>query len=155
MSRGGTRGPKQPLVARANAPKPTEKRPRRAPEIGHNTDFIAWRTGWMDDGGTWGWSNVKKEKYREILQKLGHWEQKTWAQVLSEDPTSQHDVEVPKLTKDARDRLAAIKLEDYDTLFRFRLSGRERLWGIRQENIFYLLWWDPKHQVCPSTMRHT
>ncbi len=92
-----TRGPKQPLVARANVPKLTEKRPRRVPQIGHNTDFLAWCTGWMDDGGSWGWSNVKKEKYREMLQKLGHWEQKTWAQVLSEDPTNQHDVEGPRL----------------------------------------------------------
>ena len=109
----------------------------------------------MDNGGKWGWSKVDTAKFNEILEKLGHWEKKTWAQVLSDDPTHQHDVEVPKLVKDARDRLAAINLEDYDSLFRFQLSGRERLWGIRQENIFYLLWWDPNHQVCPSTLRNT
>ena len=109
----------------------------------------------MDEHEEWGWSKVSKEKLREILEKLGHWEKKTWAQVLTEDPDAQHDVEVPRLIKDAQDRLKKIHLEDYDSLFRFRFGGRERLWGIRQENIFYLLWWDPRHEVCPSTKKHT
>ena len=121
----------------------------------HNVEKVAWRTGWMDHGGPWDWSNVEKEKFVEILQKLGHWEQKTWAQIMAEDPTNQHDVEVPAMIKDAQDRLVEKNLDDYDSLFRFRFSGRERLWGVRAENIFYLLWWDPEHEVCPSVLRNT
>ena len=74
---------KRPRVEPANAPGPIEKRPQRAPQIGHNTEYLAWRTGWMDEHEEWGWSKVSKEKLREILEKLGHWEKKTWAQVLT------------------------------------------------------------------------
>jgi hypothetical protein len=123
MARRDRVKPKQPRLAAKNAPQKLEKRPRRAPELGHNVEKVAWRTGWMDHGGQWDWSNIEKEKFVEILQKLGHWEQKTWAQIMAEDPTNQHDVEVPAMIKDAQDRLVEKNLDDYDSLFRFRFSG--------------------------------
>ena len=147
------KGQKKPKAERQPA-APT-KRPRRAPELTHNTEKVAWRFGWMDHDGIWSWNQVDAAKHLEIQQKLGHWEDKTWAQILSEDPSAQHTVEVSALIKEAQNRLVEKKLEDCDTLFRFRLTGTERLWGARMENIFYLLWWDPDHEVCPSVKKHT
>lgn len=109
----------------------------------------------MDHDGTWNWNQVGAIKHLEIQQKLGHWEDKTWGQILAEDPSAQHPVEVSALIKEAQDRLVEKKLDDCDTLFRFRLTGKERLWGVKMENIFYLLWWDPEHKICPSNKKHT
>jgi hypothetical protein len=37
-----------------------------------------------------------------------------------------------------------------DDVYRFRLSGERRLWGLRRQDTFYAIWWDPKHQVYPT-----
>ncbi len=53
-------------------------------------------------------------------------------------------------------RIADLKLDDYDgNWFRFRLGNMERLWGVVEEEdgVFYPVWWDPRHEVCPSEDR--
>lgn len=42
-----------------------------------------------------------------------------------------------------------------DALARFRLGGTERLYGFLVGNEFHILWWDPNHEVWPSTRKHT
>ncbi len=66
-----------------------------------------------------------------------------------------HFIDVSALTKTARDRLAELGQDDEDELFSIRLTGRERVFGIRDRWIFKILWWDPDHQVCPSYKKHT
>ena len=109
----------------------------------------------MDHGGPWNWRTLPAEKLHEILDKLAGWEGKTWAQVIGEDSAHQHSVPLAELIKPARDRLRELSLDDLDDLFRFRLGAMERLWGVPLDNVFYLLWWDPDHEVCPSKKRHT
>ena len=54
-------------------------------------------------------------------------------------------------TSDAQNRLRALRLDEFDgSWFRFRLMGEHRLWGIVQDGCFLPVWWDPKHEVCPS-----
>lgn len=52
---------------------------------------------------------------------------------------------------EARARLEELGLDDFDELFRFRLGNMERLWGVFAGNnhVFYPLWWDCDHKVCP------
>ena len=53
----------------------------------------------------------------------------------------------------AYQRLVDLELDDFSTdLFRFRLSGKERLYGFRieAEAMFYMLWYDPHHKIYPS-----
>jgi hypothetical protein len=146
-------GPKRPKVARTLVPTPGEKRPRRTLAVGHGADQVAWRFGFIDHGGRWDWTSMDTAKSKEIMGKMGEWEKKTWNEIFSADRANQHDVEVGDLIKDAQDRLTDLKLDDFDSLFRFRFSGKERLWGVKLENIFYIVWWDPNHEICPSAKR--
>ena len=58
--------------------------------------------------------------------------------------------------KSARDRLQKLKLDDIDELMSFRISGKERVWSIRQlNNVMKVLWWDPNHEIYPIRKRHT
>ncbi len=66
-----------------------------------------------------------------------------------------HTVLVSRLSPEAQKRLREIKQDDLDELTSLRLSGRERVWGIRESGIFHLLWWDPEHRVFPTTRQHT
>lgn len=60
-----------------------------------------------------------------------------------------HYQEVASLAKDARARWQAIKLEEFDSAFRFRLGSERRVWGVVVVPHFFIVWWDPKHQIYP------
>jgi hypothetical protein len=62
---------------------------------------------------------------------------------------------VDKLIKEAQDRLTEISLDDLDELTSLHLTGKGRVWGIIDQGVMNLLWWDPEHQVCPSHKKHT
>jgi len=90
----------------------------------------------------------------EIIPKLKDFETMTWQQIISASGgrrygTNNHPIPVNELIKEARDRLAELRLDDYDELFSLRLTSRKRIWGIRDGCVFRILWFDPYHAVCP------
>lgn len=99
-----------------------------------------------------GWHTVPGDKLKEIREKLGHLESRTWADILVHAKKQNHFISVDKISKQARDRLESLHLDDTDALVSLRLSGKERVWGILQENALLLLWWDPGHGICPSIL---
>ncbi len=66
-----------------------------------------------------------------------------------------HLVDVDNLASDAKKRLREIGQDDLDQLYSLRISGKKRIWGIREGYLLWFLWWDPFHSVCPSTKKHT
>jgi len=88
----------------------------------------------------------------DVLDKLTAFESMTWAAILG---TDHHEILVGSLCKEAQDRLATLKLDDLDTVLSLRLTALERVIGYRQDGAVYLLWWDPRHEVCPSNLKYT
>ena len=99
-----------------------------------------------------GWHRIDGAILLEIREKLRNFESMTWGQIMG--PQS-HMVSTMSLCKNARERLAQLKLDELEELFSLRLSGKERVWGVLEHNILTLLWWDPDHEVCPSLKKHT
>jgi hypothetical protein len=113
-----------------------------------------WKIDWFDAEGPWGRHGMPEAQiWADIFPKLKNFESMTWAQIISNKHIN-HSVSAASLVKAARDRILALKL-DIDELFRFRLTGVQRLWGIRDRSTFRILWWDPNHSICPSTLKHT
>jgi len=56
---------------------------------------------------------------------------------------------------DAQKRAQEMELDIFDGLWELRLGGTERLWGLLDAHCFYVVWWDPNHEVCPATKRNT
>lgn len=106
----------------------------------------------MDFDGPFGWHILTGDCVKDIQCKLGSFESMTWQQI---EQAGSHNVAVEKLVKEARDRLVEINQDDLDELFSLRISGKERVWGIRDRSILRLLWWDPEHAVCPSQKKRT
>lgn len=77
----------------------------------------------------------------------------TWAQI-EQNKKNNHSVSVEDFVSAAQARIEELQL-DVDELFRFRFTGTQRLWGIRDRERFKILWWDPDHKVCPSKKKHT
>lgn len=74
-------------------------------------------------------------------------------EVFSGNPGKDYDVD--QVIVPAQDRLKQLGYEDEDRISRIQIDGPSRLYGIRRVNEFYALWWDPEHEICPSTKRHT
>ncbi len=114
-----------------------------------------WQIGVFDQHGRWGADSVDLEQFwSELYKKLSSYESMTWGQIEI-DRKRNHSVAVASVTKEARDRLSHLNLDDVDQLYRFRFDGTSRLWGIRDRELFKLLWWDPNHEICPSNKKHT
>jgi hypothetical protein len=118
-----------------------------------------WRLGMLDIDGEWGWGNVEsRDLILQIHSTLKGFETMTWAEIenkKSKKGKYNHLMPVNQICKRARDRLREIELDDFDTLYSLRLSNLERVWGKRDNEAFYLLWWDPEHTVCPVPPVHT
>ena len=55
-----------------------------------------------------------------------------------------------QIVEEAQLRLVELKLDDFaEQIFRFRITGLQRLYGFRREHIFFFLWYDPKHKIYP------
>ena len=106
----------------------------------------------MDARSDWCWSKINGAKLLEVVQRLGAFEKMTWTEI---ERGGSHQVEKHRLCKAARDRLLTIQQDDVDELFSLRLTGTNRIWGIRVEGTLRILWWDPEHKVCPSPKKHT
>lgn len=144
---GKRRGRKRPRIDPALRPQ-GGKQPRAAEFEGPSDHLTpAWRFRRTDSDGPWRWRNLPNDEVHSALEKLGHREGLTWKAIQD---SGSHEVAIRRLCKEAQRRLTEIKLDDLDQLFSLRLSGRSRVWGIRDHHVLHILWWDPEHQVCPS-----
>lgn len=90
---------------------------------------------------------------RDVLEKLRSYESMTWGEI---EGRASHVIGVESLNKKAIKRLEELKLDDVDSVFSFRVTGKKRVIGLRLAGPqLHLLWWDPRHQVCLSHKKHT
>ncbi len=109
---------------------------------------LAWRFSGKDSGGPFSWSVLADGgKYKAVCERLHEFETKSWSEILE---SGCHPIEVSRLSKDAKARLAEIERDDLDELMSFRIQGAERVWAVQERNIMRVLWWDPTHQVYPT-----
>lgn len=93
--------------------------------------------------------------FSQVLPKLTDFESMTWNLIVQathgrRNKTKHHNVRIEKLCTKARQRLDELNLCTYSELYSLRLSGKERIWGIRKGHNFHIIWYDPLHEVCPS-----
>jgi hypothetical protein len=139
---------KQPSVL--SEPKP-EKKPISIFQDSGSLK-VAWRFRLLELCDPFGWHEINEETLRYIHGKLSHYETMTVNEIFANKKYN-HSVPIKDLCKPAQERLWALNLEDFEQIHRLRLSGTERVWGIRELNVLSLLWWDPEHQICPSAER--
>jgi hypothetical protein len=135
-------------VSRKELPKPTLP---AAATSGHR---ICWRFALADHDGPWCFHEIGSAELCGVLRQLGNFESMTVTEAFSGSPGKDYEIEaIPN--RQARDRLEAIGLADQTRISRFQLGGTARLYGFRQDNVFHVVWWDPKHEIWPSQKKHT
>ena len=116
-------------------------------------DNPVWQVSTLDICGPWGWQNIDKSNFfAHILPKIKNFESMKWKEIFGRE---NHEVDVAEISRAARKRLSKINLDDFERLVSLRFTGRERLWGIKINNILKIIWWDPNHEVYPSKLKHT
>jgi hypothetical protein len=132
-------------------PAPTKRPKYNEPEISGRP--LAWRFSGCDRDGPFSWDGLAHgESFKEVIERLHEFEKMNWEQIIA---TKSHPIEVYKCEKAAQDRLKKIQQDDVDALMSFRISGTKRVWCIQDGNIMRVLWWDPKHEICPSHLKNT
>jgi hypothetical protein len=136
-----------PLVA-ASPKKEVRTETQTAPK-----QTPVWVFSRVDLNGQWCWSKLEPGELLQIIQRLKNLENVPWSEI--ERTTGSHPVSKTKFIKAAKERLIEIEQDDVDELFSLRITNVIRIWGIRVNEEFHFLWCDPKHEVCPSTKKHT
>lgn len=128
-----------------------ERKPkaRRAPPVPDAQ--MSWRFEHADLDGPWGWKALQDDDSRRLHGELVELEQATRRKLQAENKL----IPIPSedLCPEAQKRLLDLKLEEWEELWQLVLrSGTKakwRAWGRADGSHFYLLWWDPRHTVCP------
>lgn len=102
--------------------------------------------------------NVLRDKfnYKEVLTKIVEYSNLTWSEIKLQthdksNKSKHHFLEYSGLSKLARDRISKLDMEsEIDAIFSFALQNKLRLIGIRENEKFHVVWYDPEHEFCPS-----
>lgn len=107
----------------------------------------------VDDGGPFGWAGLPAKEIRQIREACRSWESMKLGELFG--ASGNKPIPAENFDPPAKKRWREIGLDDYDGLWELRVSGKGRLWGMLKDNIFYIVWWDPDHLVCPAPKKHT
>lgn len=117
----------------------------------------SWRFERTDIGYRW---DISTAVFAEIIQALTNFERMTWGEINKQThdngKSSNHPVRPYKLSKEAQNRFAELKLDEYaDQLYSLRLKNKTRIYGILRDGIFSILWYEEEHEIYPSVKKHT
>lgn len=107
-----------------------------------------------DWDGEWGLGNFMSHHGKAVFEKLREWEKLSTGELFN--MPGNKPIPVHKIVTRAQTRIKDLRREEHaDNLWELRLTGTQRFWGFRYGCLFYVLWWDPDHLVCPSKLKHT
>jgi hypothetical protein len=122
------------------------KRPVPGADVSSSDATLVWRFSLVDLEGRWGWSDVEVDHAEALVKRCAGWEGMREGELFGKGGNKY--IGLNSLCPEAQKRLQVIELDDHDRLWELRLSGKQRIWGIRREHVFYPVWWDPEHTVC-------
>lgn len=141
---------KHPKGAEGLGGKP--KIPRQEPAPDPRAQYPVWQVSSIEWDPPWGWRAVNLPTAGKIHERLSNFESMTWHEILGRHS---HEISTRRISSAAQRRLRELELDDVELVVSLRVSGRERIWGILDRNIFRALWWDPNHEVYPVEKRNT
>lgn len=112
-----------------------------------------------DAGAQWSWQ-LSHSQTIEALLFLEEMQRLTWADIQGQRSggrAKHHYQPIDSLCAQAQTYLSALMADDVDieSVFRFRVNSKTRLWGIVEDGVFKMLWYDPEHTVYPVSKKRT
>lgn len=144
--------PPKKATPQFNAPSTGKHAALTAGEFDYHHAKPVWRFQYLDHDA-YGFDAADSDAITSVVQALGQFESMTLPELFNGHPGKHYEVETAH--DNIKSRLADLGREDETRVSRLRLAGKPRLYGFLRENVFYVLWWDPKHQLWPSEKRNT
>lgn len=121
---------------------------------------MTWTCEGSDCDGSWSWGISRQwsdSDWSSVIEpKLMDWSKLTWGEIdnfsagkAAKRHKMHHTMPTEAIVDEAITRLEDIDRYD-DTMFRFRLGNRRRLWGFRIVSEFHIVWFDPEHDIYPT-----
>ena len=143
----------------ARAAEEAAKAPKATKDGSRFGSRVTWCITKADRHDNWSWGEARAWTHDEwnnvIRPPFQQFEQLTWQEIdqFSSDTGHKmhHGHEVGDLVDEAQARWRQLDLEQYDSVFRFRLGGQKcRAWGFIAQAHFHLVWWDREHSIYPT-----
>jgi hypothetical protein len=118
----------------------------------YNDRNPAWRVRHIQMVDPYGWHQLSRGDIGKILDKLKHFESKTWNEILVIGKKFNHSIAVEKFRCNQAKKWMGKHMPDQHELWTLRVSGKERVWGILSEGVYQILFWDPHHLICKCNL---
>lgn len=114
---------------------------------------LVWRFNQIDREGNWSPVNIDPAHISNLFEKMASFETMTVGEIFA--PGSEHgkSYEIASMPAHSQKRLQELERDDETEIVRLRCGGAPRLYGFLREHVFHILWWDPLHQVWPSSKK--
>ncbi|MGL6564829.1 hypothetical protein [Aeromonas dhakensis] len=123
--------------------------------------LVTWCDTKADLVGSWSWGELRAWQQSEWDQIIGppfeQFRKLTWREIdeLSSDTGHKmhHGHDVGDLIVEAQERWLDLNLEEYESVFRFRIGNTGRVWGFIVQAHFHIVWWDREHSIYPTEQK--
>lgn len=131
----------------------------KQPKVGENKGRFGYQMTWcvrkQDVEGAWSWGEPRAwdeaEYANEISVTLNALAGAGWNEIDKHSSDSghklHHEHEISDIASEAIQRWRHLGLEQYDTLFRFRMGNKKRAWGVVVRGHFFMVWWERHHRI--------
>lgn len=141
-------------------PRATARPPRHHKLPRHSADAIVaafrWRAQYARWEGPWAWELASpRDILADVVRVLHEYEMGSWSDLVN-GSRHNHYITVESIVHEAQQDLEKHWPEDLpDRLWSLHIHGKVRIWGIRQGDVFQLVWYDPEHTVFPVAKPRT
>ena len=123
---------------------------------------LTWSYDEVDLEGEWSWGEIRQwddDEYIRIIEP--HFQSQknsTWNDIVQAEYNGRggarrklnKEQSLGSLVPEAQSRwMSFSKLEEFDTVFRFRLGSSRRVWGVRISHHFFVVWYERGHCIYP------
>lgn len=121
-----------------------------------NHKKVRFLFGSLDLESDWSILNITREDHQRFLKFLSEVESMTAGELFKQGHRlcKSYDDMSKCPNKKVINRLTS-HFGGLDNMVRLEIDGLKRIYGIRKEHEFHLVWWDPLHEVWPSKKRNT
>ena len=140
-----------------------EKRNKNTVKSSYSSDGrkVVWVFDKIDKSGDYAFDiNREDFNHKLFLDKLLSYSTMTWTDIKNQkhddNKSKHHNYPFEKMSNSAQKRFEKLDLDEYsDNIFSFALTSKLRIVGFRENEKFYVLWYDDNHQIYPSAKKHT
>ena len=146
---------------RSNAKPPLEKTPRSTDPNNYKKYYFSWCDSEADTEGCWSWNENRAWSDSEFINIIKHhldtYLNSSWGETELADYNGKSGYRkllnkyqpLESIRAEAQDRWLEIdNISQFDSLFRLRLGTYRRIWGVRIEHHFYMVWYERHHEIC-------